>query len=157
MVDKIPDMNVLASFTIVQLIAHGMLLPLLMCFPMGTALQAAQHSLGASYRALPGWERCWGLASAAASCVQPLHRAKGEQARTAWLSSTGYLCSCSVPSFPSLTEEFRGCCRGKEMVKGKVRCFGQGGKRLHSLGWVRGVSSVCPWEGGSERAGAHAG
>lgn len=91
-------------------------------------------------RALPGWERCWGPASAAA----PVCSLCTEQ-RAAWLSSTGYLWASSISSFPSLAEKFRGCCCGKERVKGKMRCFGQGGKRLELTEWMRGVCNVCPW------------
>lgn len=113
-VDRIPDMNMLVSFTIVQHVAHGMLLPLLLGFGDSSASCPAQPGSFSQHLpqhgALTGWETCWGLASAAAPCVQPCAGAKGEQARTAWLSSTGCLCASSVPSFPSSAEEFKGCC-----------------------------------------------
>lgn len=98
------------------------------------------------HRALPGWERCW----VQHQLLLPVCSLCTEQ-RAAWLSSTGYLCASSVSSFPSLAEEFRGCCCGKERVKGKVRCFGERGKRLTLTGWVIRVCSMCPWGGRQQR------
>lgn len=69
--------------------------------------------------------------------------ANREQAQVSWLSSTVYLCASSVSSSPSSAEECRCCCSGKESVRGKVRCFGQGGKRLAVTGGGWEGCAVC--------------
>lgn len=79
-------------------------------------------------------------------------QSKGQPGSAALVTSVPLLFPPSL-----LRRRVRGCCCGKERVEGKVRCFGQGGKRLALTGWVRGVCSVCPWKGGSKGTGAHAG
>lgn len=156
-------MNLLASFIIVQLLAHRMFLPFPLCFQMGAALQAAEHCLGCVLQHLPqrgvlppGWERCWGLAAAAAASYvhEFMHRGSGQR------QSDPAAVVLSVPLFysfsPSFAAEFRGCCCEREM--GKVRCFGLGKERLALSGiGERSMCTICPWEGGREGAGADAG
>lgn len=139
----------LASSTRVQHIAHGMLLPLLLCFPTGTAWELPAAPVPAQGTASVGEV----LGSGISCCSQGAAsaRSKREQARVSWLSSTGQLCASSVASTPSLAEERGCCCSGKERVKGKVRCFGQGGKRLALTGvGERGVQCV-PMGGRQQR------
>lgn len=91
-VDRIPDMSVLASFTRVQHVVHGMLLPLLLCFPWGQLCKL--HSRAWELLAAPvpaqGTARVGEVLgssiSCCCSCVQPLHRAKGSLAQQHWLS-----------------------------------------------------------------------
>ena len=154
----------LALFTVVEHIAHGMLLPLLLCFPTGTALQATKRGPGASCSTCPSTGCCWGGRGAGAwhQLLLPVcmlvHRAKGERARAAWPSTSGYLCASPFLSFPSSAAEVRDCCCGRERVKGKVRCFGQGGERLALAGvGERGMCRVYLWEGGREGAETDAG
>lgn len=135
-------MNVLASFAVVQHIAHGMLLPLLLCFPTGTALQAAKRSPGASCSACPSTGRGAGDRRQLLLPVCTLgHGIKGERPRAAWPGSSGYLCASFFPS--SFAAEFRGCCCGRRRVKRKVRCFRHRGERLASTGMrERGMRRV---------------
>lgn len=91
MVARIPDMNVLASFTRVQHVADGMLLPLLLCFPWGQLCKL--HSRAWELLATPVPEQgtarvgeVLGSSISCCSCVQPLHGAKGSLAQQHWLS-----------------------------------------------------------------------
>lgn len=96
LVDRIPDMNVLSSFTRAQHIAPGMPLPFLLCFPMGTALQTAQHSLGASCSTCPNTGHCQGergagvqhqlLLPVCSRCMEQRGGGKGSLAQQHWLS-----------------------------------------------------------------------
>jgi len=112
-------MNVLVPFTVAQHVARRMLLPSLLCFAVGTALQAVKGSQGGSCSTCPAWGAA-GVGEARGSglsgCSLCAHvctlgqPARGERARVPSVSSSGYLCASSFPSFPSTAAEFRGCC-----------------------------------------------
>lgn len=158
-------MNVLAPFTVMQHIAHGMLLPLLLCFPTGAALQAAKRSPGASCSACPSTGCCWAGRGAGIrrQLLLPVctlgHGIKGERARAAWPGSSGYLCASFFPSSSSSSSfaaEFRGGCCARRRVKkeGEVFSAARGEVGTRWDGWEREAQGG---EGGGEGAGADAG
>lgn len=134
----------LASFTVVPHVCRGMLAPVL---SHGDSSASCRTEVQSSMCRSTGC--CWGGRGAGVQhqLLLPVctvgHGAKGKWVRAAWRSSGGYLSSSSFLSFLSFTAEFRGCCCGREGVKGKMRCFGQGEEKLALAGVVREACAGC--------------